>query len=196
MQKNIEDDLDRLFRRLVINIRAEYPQYLTSPFPVAEIYQSVVPWRTNRNELGIELHEDYELALTQLLAAERGYISGDAAMRQALAGKSKINYRNYAASVVEISPDAVAHLDEIMRRSGRPITPTVSPVASPRAAAPTTIVASGPCAFCGGALPDGRRITFCPYCGQYVTVKLCPACSPELEVNYSLSPVCGGGIET
>ena len=198
MQKNIEDDLDRLFRRLVVNIRAEYPQYLTSPFPVAEVYQSVVPYRTNRNELGIEMHEDYELALTRLLAGERGYVVGDAAMQQSLRGtsKSKINYRNYAASLIEISADAVTHLDEIMRRSGRPITPTVSPVASPRAVAPTTIIASGPCAFCGGTLPDGRRITFCPYCGQNVTVKLCPACSAELEVDWSFCPVCGREVET
>jgi hypothetical protein len=200
MQKNIEDDLDRLFRRLVVNIRAEYPQYLTSPFPVAEVYQSVVPYRTNRNELGIEMHEDYELALTRLLAGEREYVSGDATMRQALSGSSngssKISYRNYAASLIEISAEAVTRLDESMRRSGRPITPTVSPVASARAMAPTTIVASGPCAFCGGALPDGRRITFCPYCGQNVTVKLCPACSAELEVDWSFCPVCGREVET
>src|SRR5580704_6768978 len=129
MQKNIEDDLDRLFRRLVVNIRAEYPQYLTSPFPVAEVYQSVVPYRTNRNELGIEMHEDYELALTQLLAGERGYVVSDAAMQQALRSSaepssvqptqsssatalprraaeprsSKISYRHYAASLIEIS---------------------------------------------------------------------------------------------
>ena len=197
MPKNtIEDDLDRLFRRLVVNIRDEYPQYLTSPFPVAEVYQSVVPYRTNRNELGIEMHEDYELALTRLLAGERGYVVGDAAMQQALSGSTKISYRNYAASVIEISAEAVTRLDEIMRRSGRPITPTVSAVASPRAAAPPTIIASGPCAFCGGALPDGRRITFCPYCGQNVTVKLCPACSAELEVDWSFCPVCGREVET
>ena len=200
MQKNIEDDLDRLFRRLVVNIRAEYPQYLTSPFPVAEVYQSVVPYRTNRNELGIEMHDDYELALTRLLAGEREYVSGDAAMQQALSapskGSSKISYRNYAASLIEISAEAVTRLDETMRRSGRPITPTVSPVASPRATAPTTILATGPCAFCGGNLPDGRRITFCPYCGQNVTVKLCPACSAELEVDWSFCPVCGREVET
>ena len=196
MQKNIEDDLDRLFRRLVVNIRAEYPQYLTSPFPVAEVYQSVVPYRTNRNELGIEMHEDYENALTRLLAGERGYLVADPAMQQALGNGSKISYRNYAASLVEISADAVVKLDEAMRRTGRPVTPTVSPVASPRATAPTTIMATGPCAFCGGALPQGRRITFCPYCGQNVTVKLCPACSAELEVDWSFCPVCGREVET
>jgi RNA polymerase subunit RPABC4/transcription elongation factor Spt4 len=112
-----------------------------------------------------------------------------------LSGSSKISYRNYAASLIEISPAALERLDETMRRSGRPITPTVSPVASPRAAAPTTIIASGPCAFCGGALPEGRRITFCPHCGQNVTVKLCPACSAELEVDWSFCPVCGREIE-
>jgi RNA polymerase subunit RPABC4/transcription elongation factor Spt4 len=195
MQKNIDDDLERLFRRLVINIRAEYPAYLTSPFPVAEVYQSVVPYRTNRTDLAIEMHEDYEMALGRLLSGERGYVQGDAAMQRALSGDTKISYRNFAASLIEISPDAVQRLDETMRRSGRPTTPTVSPVASPRAAAPTTIVASGPCGFCGGALPEGRRITFCPYCGQNVTVKLCPACSAELEVDWSFCPVCGREVE-
>lgn len=192
------DDLDRLFRRLVLNVRAEYPAYLTSAFPVAEVYQSIVPYRTNRSDLGIEMHEDYELALTRLLAGERGYVCGEPAMQHALSGAgdaAKITYRNYAASMIEISAEAVQRLDETMRRSGRPITPTVSPVAPARAAAPTTIVASGPCAFCGGALPDGRRITFCPYCGQNVTVKLCPACSAELDVDWSFCPVCGREVE-
>jgi RNA polymerase subunit RPABC4/transcription elongation factor Spt4 len=188
------DELDRLFRRLVLNIREQYPAYLTSAFPIAEVYQSVVPYRTNRAELGLEVHEDYELALMRLLAGERGYVVGDAGMQQDLSralDASKLTYRTYAASLIEISPDAVSRLDEMLRRSGRPITPTVSPTAPPRAAAPTTIVAAGPCGFCGGVLPDGRRITFCPYCGQNVTVKLCPACSAELEVDWSFCPICG-----
>jgi RNA polymerase subunit RPABC4/transcription elongation factor Spt4 len=158
----------------------------------------VVPYRTNRVELGIEMHEDYELALTRLLAGERGYVTGDAPMQQALgngSNGSKISYRNYAASLIELSADAVQHLDESMRRSGRPVTPTVSPAAPPRAATPTTILASGPCGFCGGVLPEGRHITFCPYCGQNVTVKLCPACSAELEVDWSFCPVCGREVE-
>ena len=77
------DDLDRLFRRLVQNMRAEYPAYLTSPFPVAELYQSVVPYRRNRTALEIEMNQDYEHALTRLLSGERSYVIGDPAMQEA-----------------------------------------------------------------------------------------------------------------
>src|SRR2546423_2166109 len=71
------DDLDRLFLRLVQNLRAGYPEYLTHPFEVAELYQSVVPYRHNRRELAIDTNGDYETALLRLLSGERGYLQGD-----------------------------------------------------------------------------------------------------------------------
>jgi hypothetical protein len=196
------DDLDRLFRRLVQNMRAEYPTYLTSPFPVAELYQSVVPYRHNRSALEIEMHEDYEVALTRLLSGERGYItSSDRAMRDSLAtaltnGGNALTYRAYAAALIEIDPDAVRQLDAEQSRSGeRPLTPTVSPAVRPKAVTPVAIVADGPCLFCGGTFPPGRPITFCPHCGMNVTVKLCPACSAELEVGWKFCPTCGRGVD-
>jgi hypothetical protein len=195
------DDLDRLFRRLVQNMRAEYPAYLTSPFPVAELYQSVVPHRHNRTALEIEMHEEYEHALTRLLSGERGYVLGDPAMQDALAqvltaGTGAITYRAYAAALIEVAPDAVRQLDDdLTRTGGRSLTPTVSPEVRPKAAPPLAIIAYGPCLFCGGAFPPGRPITFCPHCGQNVTVKLCPACSAELEVGWKFCPTCGRGVD-
>jgi hypothetical protein len=198
------DDLDRLFRRLVENIRAEYPAYLSSPFPVAELYQSVIPYRENRTELEIGVHEDYELALTRLLAGERGYMLGNPDMQETLAtalatpGAAALTYRTYAAALVEVASDAVRAIDQMVVRTppGRPTTPTVSPAVRPPTTTPTSIVADGPCLFCGGPLPEGQKITFCPHCGQNVTVKLCPACSAELEVGWKFCPVCGRGIES
>jgi hypothetical protein len=198
------DDLDRLFRRLVQNMRAEYPAYLTSPFPVAELYQSVVPYRHNRTALEIEMHEDYELALTRLLSGERGYVISDPAMQDGLAavlasgnGASAITYRAFAAALIEVAPEAVQQLDEEQSRTGeRPVTPTVSPAVRPKATTPVAIVPDGPCLFCGGDLPSGRPITFCPHCGQNVTVKLCPACSAELEVGWKYCPTCGRGVDS
>jgi hypothetical protein len=195
------DDLDRLFRRLVQNMRAEYPAYLTSPFPVAELYQSIVPYRRNRSALEIEVNEDYEVALTRLIAGERGYIVSDPAMQEALSaaltkGSGAITYRAYAAALIELAPDAVRHLDEEQSRSGeRPMTPTVSPAVRPKAVTPVPIIADGPCLFCGGSFPPGRPITFCPHCGQNVTVKLCPACSADLEVGWKFCPTCGRGVD-
>ncbi|HUF30449.1 MAG TPA: hypothetical protein VMM77_07255, partial [Gemmatimonadaceae bacterium] len=70
------DDLDRLFILLVERTRTQYPDHLTDPFEVAELYQSLIPYRHFRRELGIETNGDYELALVRLLAGERGYLQG------------------------------------------------------------------------------------------------------------------------
>ena len=48
------DDLDRLFVLLVERVSTEYPDRLTDPFEVAELYQSVVPYRHFRRELGFD----------------------------------------------------------------------------------------------------------------------------------------------
>jgi hypothetical protein len=49
----------------------------------------------------------------------------------------------------------------------------------------------GKCRYCAGALPDGRRIVFCPHCGQNLTVNRCPACSTELEIGWKYCVTCG-----
>jgi predicted amidophosphoribosyltransferase len=58
------------------------------------------------------------------------------------------------------------------------------------------VMAQGGCRYCGGDLPAGRAITFCPHCGQNMTVMQCPACSAELEVDWHFCPTCGRKIET
>ena len=51
------------------------------------------------------------------------------------------------------------------------------------------------CRFCGGKLPDSRKLTFCPHCGVNLTVRQCPACSTELEVNWRFCVTCGRGAD-
>jgi hypothetical protein len=65
------DDLDRLFQRLVHNIRFRSPEYLTVPFTVQDLYETLVPYRHHRRELGIETNQDYETAVARLLSAEQ-----------------------------------------------------------------------------------------------------------------------------
>jgi Double zinc ribbon len=50
---------------------------------------------------------------------------------------------------------------------------------------------SAPCAFCGGALPFGRAVIFCPHCGQNVGVVHCPTCGTELDVGWRFCITCG-----
>ena len=58
---------------------------------------------------------------------------------------------------------------------------------------PTAI--GGPCRYCGQALPEGRPVTYCPHCGQNVTVRHCPACSTELEVGWHYCITCGRAMD-
>ncbi len=50
---------------------------------------------------------------------------------------------------------------------------------------------SAPCAFCGGALPFGRAVIYCPHCGQNVGVVHCPSCGTELDVGWRFCITCG-----
>jgi hypothetical protein len=50
---------------------------------------------------------------------------------------------------------------------------------------------SAPCAFCGGELPVGRAVIFCPHCGQNVGVVHCPSCGTELDVGWRFCITCG-----
>jgi hypothetical protein len=47
------------------------------------------------------------------------------------------------------------------------------------------------CRYCGGALPTGRRVTFCPHCGQNLTIVKCLACGTELELGWKFCTTCG-----
>jgi len=47
------------------------------------------------------------------------------------------------------------------------------------------------CGYCGGDLPVGRTVIFCPHCGQNVGVMHCPVCGTELEVGWQFCITCG-----
>src|SRR5678810_1141477 len=83
------DDLDRVFHRLVSNIRHRHSEYLTLPFTVQELYETLIPYRHHRRELGIETNQDYEIAVSRLLSGERDYVLADQAMRDKLIAELK-----------------------------------------------------------------------------------------------------------
>jgi hypothetical protein len=254
------DDLDRILQRLVQRIRAEYPEYMNRPFEVSELYQNIVPYRHNRRELQIETNQDYELALLQLLAGERGYLMGEASMQDAVKRElaspnpNSALFREFAAARVSLSPEAArryeqmssgeAKPDDVRTVSAAPPPPPPRPAAPPpprpapsvapqpsmgvsamaspppppraptpppaeyyatpatsdratgsgRAAGVSGVVAAGGCRYCGGTLPQGRRVTFCPHCGQNLAVQRCPACSTELELGWKFCTTCGRAV--
>ena len=69
------DELDRLFEILVESLHRE--ARLAVPFPAADLYERLVPYRSNRSRLKVATHQDYEMAVLRLLAGERGLVQLD-----------------------------------------------------------------------------------------------------------------------
>jgi hypothetical protein len=107
-----QEILGRFHRALVREIRAKDPDHITSPFTVAEIYQNLVPYRTHRDEIGVEMNADYEHALLRLLAGDGGYLSIESRtarqeIREELESPNPNTglYRDFAAADVRLNPD-------------------------------------------------------------------------------------------
>lgn len=95
--------------------------------------------------------------------------------------------------------DVAGRATEEMRASGAPaaaVPPAavVAPIA-PVAGSAGATAAHASCRYCGGELPEGREVHFCPHCGQNLTVKQCPACSTELEAEWQFCITCGRQVE-
>jgi hypothetical protein len=50
------------------------------------------------------------------------------------------------------------------------------------------------CPYCGGSLPTGRTVNFCPHCGQSQTQILCPECRSEVEPGWRHCVNCGAAV--
>jgi hypothetical protein len=209
------DNVERMYRHLVRTIRTAFPQYLSQPFEVGELYQTILPYRLHRRELGLETNQDYEHTLVDLLKGANGYLVVDERMRDTLAADGDPQrIRDFASSHVSLAPEALQAIEgtptrvtgsttmpRAATRAGSP-TPSdanrVVPPAEPqrRVAKPVTIREEGEnCQYCKGALPPGRQIAFCPHCGQDLTVVHCPACGSELERGWKFCVTCGRNVE-
>jgi hypothetical protein len=256
------DDLDRVFHRLVSNIRHRHPEYLTLPFTVQELYETLIPYRHHRRELGIETNQDYEIAVTRLLSGEREYLMSDPVMRDKLEAELASPhfdtgaFREFAGAKVSLAPEALRRIRthtvptaETGVTGAAASVSSTAPIADPRSpttAAPpsfgtTATVASGEavsgspapggqsatfplapapsgtdvtetapapgeipsmdnlsvpegCPFCGGTLPEGRTVIYCPNCGNNLSVSRCPACGGELEKGWKFCVTCGRSV--
>ena len=109
-----QEVLVRFHRTLVREIQAANPEHLHSPFTVAEIYQNLVPYRTHRDQIGVEMSGDYEHALLRLLAGEGEFLTIESrTARQEI--KEELEspnpntglYRDFAAADVRLNPDRI-----------------------------------------------------------------------------------------
>jgi len=223
------DDVERMYRHLVHVIRTKFTPMLTQPFEVGELFQTILPYRLHRRELGLQTNHDYEMAMLELLGGPRGYLVVDDRMRDTLAAQLAAPtpdpsvIREFATAHVALAPEWLHLLDAQSRasgaqgavgtatppRGGNPTrrtgsgafpttgTPTGSTATPPdtapprRAAKPIAVAADEHCSFCNGELPAGRQISFCPHCGQDLTMVHCPACGSELERGWKFCVTCG-----
>ena len=213
------DDLDRLFERLVSVLADDAPGRLAVPFAAAEVYERLVPYRSNRSILKVATHQDYEMAVLRLLAGERGYASLEPAeVREAL--EREAGEKNPDTGLFRQFPDAVLSLNRLAAerflRGDRAFAPPSPPPLSPEppdlapgedeeppgsekaplagAAFELAEQTESPrqCPYCGETLPGSRKVNFCPQCGQPPSGELrCPACGGEMDVGWRYCVSCG-----
>jgi hypothetical protein len=218
-------DLERLFRQLVRNLAGTDPARLHQPLALADVYQSIVPYRSNRRSLQLESSEDYELVLLRLAAGEGSFVRTEPEEAR----------KKLAAEVASTNPDLtllrrIENVFLILRSEplayalGPGPDPAAPPLVDARPAAPPPPPPiefpelpelAGPdelpelpeleptaaeertprCLYCGDALPEHRTVTFCPHCGQRQGPATCPACHAEVEPGWRHCVSCGSGLQ-
>ena len=208
------DELDRLFERLVHALHRE--SRLAVPFPAAELHERLVPYRSNRSQLGVATHQDYEMTVLRLLAGERGYVRLDPGdVREAM--QREIQATNPDPAFFRSFPDAEVMINgkaaERILTGDRAYAPPAivrdrEEVEEDEDEEPASWTGENPvspspfsfpeqtegvrCEYCGGALPGGRSVRFCPHCGQPQSGELkCPACGAEVDVGWAYCISCG-----
>lgn len=213
------DDLDLLFRRLVLAARAAGA--LERQVTVGELLDQFVPYAAARRDGGLETHDDYLHALMRLVSGERSLLFGDDLMQDDLKAELQAPVpdltvlRTYAQTKLRISSSGVQSVlagdtDIDLRpptpvarpSSGTPATPGTAK-ASP-AAAGFPIIEPGTEPRASGALQDA----FSAYASSLAaavegataggppagTVDLaCPYCAQALPTGRSskFCPSCG-----
>jgi hypothetical protein len=206
-------DVERLFRQIVRNLAASDPSRLHRPLPLSDIRETIVPYRANRRTLQLESSEDYELVLLRLCAGEGGFARTEpdevrAEFAAEIASSNPdltIAYR-FENAVVSLERKPLAQV--LGPESEMAFAPPAS-VLPPPAEEPAVLLdlpslepyetvperepagAGSGCTHCGGSLPAGRAVRFCPHCGGSQAPLLCPGCHAELEPQWRHCVSCG-----
>ena len=213
------DELDRLFSLLVAALARE--TRVAVPFPAAEVYERLVPYRSNRSLLNVATHQDYEMAVLRLLAGERNYVQLEPenvreAMQREIAtiNPDPAYFRSFPDAQVMVNGRAAERVlmadrayapsegdeeEELSDTTGEnpivlPFVPPPTFRLDPPPARPTPKAALAPnqCEYCGGVLPAGREARFCPHCGQPQEGELkCQGCGAALDVGWAYCLTCG-----
>jgi hypothetical protein len=198
-------DLERFFAQLVRNLAALNPARLRQPLTLAEIRESIIPYRANRRTLELESSEDYELIVMRLCAGEGGFAITEPEEAHADFVR-EIGSPNPDLTIVEKHRKAVVGLDP--RLVARALDPNPEVAYAPweeqvshadlarkteAAAAERALpIPDVRCTHCRAPLPVGRVVNFCPKCGQ--SQLRCPKCKTELERGWRHCGGCGAAL--
>jgi predicted RNA-binding Zn-ribbon protein involved in translation (DUF1610 family) len=176
------------------------------PIGVSELLDRVLPYRVARRVLAIDASEDYEALVLRLLAEEDDLVrvepvdAADLAratvasrlpdldvlqlLRSAtvtVTDRTTARLRQAAAQVARQQAEPLPIATELPEHDAMKATP-----ASPPAEAPSVA-----CWSCETALPAGRSVKFCPYCGADQRDPACPSCGAPVEREWQHCPDCG-----
>lgn len=195
------DELTRFARQLAKRL-ATRPGGKDGPVSVADIRKTLLPYGAQRRALGLSSVEDYETTLLRLIAGERGYARSDppdAAERcREELGRVTPDLElldQLGGSLIELT--TLVGSEEVPAPAAPP---EPKPAAAPRQPvpepAPMTERAAGlACPKCQEALPSGRIVTFCPWCGERLIPLRCNRCRTELESGWRHCITCGAPVE-
>jgi predicted RNA-binding Zn-ribbon protein involved in translation (DUF1610 family) len=196
-------DLERFFAQLVRNLASINPARLRQPLTLAELRESIVPYRANRRALQLETSEDYELVVMRLCAGEGGL----AITEPEEAHTDFVNelespnpdltiVERHRKAVLALNPRLVARvLESRPELAYAPWEEQVShaeiaKTAEAEAERSSPVRQKTPeCTHCGARLPAGRVVNYCPKCGQ--SQLRCPKCKAELERGWRHCVGCG-----
>jgi hypothetical protein len=198
-------DLERFFAQLVRNLADLNPARLRQPLTLAEIRESIIPYRANRRALKLESSEDYELIIIRLCAGEGGLAITEPEeahadfVREVESPNPDLTIvEKHRKAVVGLDPRAVAKaLDPKPELAYAPWEEQVSHAEVTRKADAAAAEGSPPladvrCTHCRASLPVGRVVNFCPKCGQ--SQLRCPKCKTELERGWRHCVGCGTAL--
>src|SRR6266702_4976424 len=205
------DELDRLFGRLVEALAEAGPGRLAVPFASAELYERLVPYRSNRAKLNVATHQDYEMTVLRLLAGERGYARLEPAdvlealQREATtANPDTALFRNFPDSQIMINRIAAERFLKGERAYAPPAASTQAPLpeledagdAEEEPVAPSHFsldeseTRAPQCAYCGGTLPAARKVDrkSTRLNSSHVAISYACFCLKKKEVTFYLVP--------
>ena len=211
------DEITRFARRLVEQLSAS-KEGVHRAVTVGQVREKILPYRAHRRGLMLESVEDYETVLLRLIAGERGFVRtlpAAAARRcqEELAGANPDLgvLDEVADSTIQITSLAAA---QIVGHEGEEVAPSEPPVIaseakqSRRTAEIATVPGAprddrpvpatrddGKCPHCQHAMPSGRQVVFCPWCGGRLIPFTCPRCQTELDSQWRHCITCGAPVK-